>query len=109
MVTLTLVGSEPLTLKPVYPTPAPASDVVLMEGVKDSKKGKSCPRFCSSSSSLLMLVKDIGVRLVALKAFTFTSCSSFLIRMLSCSCARATKLKAKQLAKNNFLIIVMYY
>ena len=37
IVTLILVGSDPLTLKPVYPTPAPASDVVTSDGVVDSK------------------------------------------------------------------------
>ena len=41
IVTLILEGSVPLILKPVYPIPAPASEVVTTDGVDEIKKGKS--------------------------------------------------------------------
>ena len=41
MVTLILEASAPLILIPVYPTPAPASDVVTTDGKTSSNTGIS--------------------------------------------------------------------
>ena len=43
-VTLMRVASVPRTRMVVYPTPAPASEVVNTEGVVEKRKGISCPK-----------------------------------------------------------------
>ena len=73
MVTLTLVASDPLTLIPVYPIPAPASEVVTTPGKYCSKIGKSWPKFLDSKSSAFTLEKDTPIAFVALRALTKTS------------------------------------
>ena len=45
----------PLIRIPVYPIPAPASDVVTTEGKKFNKIGKSWPRFFKDNSVLEIL------------------------------------------------------
>src|SRR6185503_18226999 len=52
MVTFTRVASLPRMRMPVYPMPAPASEVTTTEGRPCSRKGMSCPRFFFSISSL---------------------------------------------------------
>src|SRR6056300_1717323 len=73
MVTLTLVASDPLTLIPVYPIPAPASEVVTTPGKYCNKIGKSCPKFLDSKSLAFTLEKDTPIAFVALRALTKTS------------------------------------
>ena len=45
-------GLTPRILIPVYPIPAPASDVVITDGEKFNKIGRSWPRFFNSRSFL---------------------------------------------------------
>ena len=66
-------GLTPLTLMPVYPTPAPASEVVTTEGRNLSKIGKSWPKFLFSYCSLFTLENVIGDENFTLKALTMTS------------------------------------
>ena len=79
MVTLTRVASLPLTLIPVYPTPAPASEVVTTDGKKFIKIGISCPRFLGLISSLVRLENVTGDSFVTLTADTNTSSSTTLL------------------------------
>ena len=73
IVTFILEGSAPLILSPVYPTPAPASEEVTTEGVKEIKKGRSCPKLDFSISALDKFVNAIGVFSFAFIAFMLTS------------------------------------
>ena len=69
---------------PVYPTPAPASDVVTTEGKKFNKTGMSCPKLRLASCSLVTLVCVIGDLASTRTAFTKTSSSSWIL-VESCS------------------------
>ena len=60
MVTLTLVASLPRTRIPVYPTPAPASEVVTTDGNRSNKNGRSCPKLVDSILSFEMFVNGKG-------------------------------------------------
>ena len=73
IVTFTLVASLPLTLIPVYPIPAPASEVVTTEGKKFNKMGKSCPKFLFDKSFFETFENVIGISSDALEPVTLTS------------------------------------
>ena len=104
-VTLMRVPSVPRTLNVVYPIPAPASLVVMAEGVILNRYGKSCPKFCFLSCSLLMLVNATGVVPVARVEIISTSCKS-ITRKLSFSFVCAQTFSA---AINRHAIIAYFF
>ncbi len=60
MVTLIRVASLPRIESPVYPMPAPASDVLTTEGACCKRMGRSCPRLTLSRLSRLIMVRVVG-------------------------------------------------
>jgi len=62
----------PRTRIEVYPTPAPASDVVITDGVDDRINGKSSPKFWELMSAFDRFEKATGVVFVARVARTST-------------------------------------
>ena len=72
-VTFTLVASLPRMRIPVYPTPAPASEVTTTPGVLSSRKGKSCPKLFFAIVSLSMFLNVAAEFVAARVALTTIS------------------------------------
>ena len=95
MVTFTRVASLPLTRIPVYPIPAPASEVVTTAGKKLRRMGRSWPKLREARSSLVTSENGTGWFSLARRPATLTSSNEMgdaVSESFACSCCAKREL-----------------